>query len=257
MTTSLGRIAPKSPCNASVGCKNTAIMPIELNVATSFCAIHPDFPTPVNTTLPCWCCEDSISDTDSDSASCASGDVAYNLSRCVSASRSVDNTWSAFWTDLLSTLVDFSAAYSSALSGGVAGSVSILSTIGGHAGKDGVNGVSRPLLKVAIVVAPVSRCALLYAESWTTRAFCNLRRREDLRTLFVVRLSECSDTSNVVQAKRIRNNEWINPPGPLVMSEKYKRKHSALRDHDAMDLVGRGSSVEGSREMPAHICKFG
>lgn len=74
---------------------------------------------------------------------CADFDEAYKSWRLVIASRSLDTTCNNFFTNLLSTLVALSAGHNSALSGGVLGSVGILSTIGGHIGIDGVNGVSR------------------------------------------------------------------------------------------------------------------
>ena len=42
---------PKSPCMASAACMNIAGVPVELNVATIFCAIIALFPMPVNITL--------------------------------------------------------------------------------------------------------------------------------------------------------------------------------------------------------------
>ena len=43
---------PRSPCSASAACRNKAGVPVELKVATTFCAIIPLLPMPVTTTRP-------------------------------------------------------------------------------------------------------------------------------------------------------------------------------------------------------------
>ena len=88
----------------------------------------------------------------SESALCAAVEVVYKFSKCVNASRSVDITCNAFFTDLLLILLHFPANVP-ALSGGVIGRDSILSVVGGHIGIDGVKGVSKkPSFNVVIVI---------------------------------------------------------------------------------------------------------
>lgn len=50
--TSSGDTMPMSPCSASTGCRNTALVPVDTRVWQIFCAMKPLLPTPVNRTLP-------------------------------------------------------------------------------------------------------------------------------------------------------------------------------------------------------------
>ena len=51
-TISLACIIPESPCIASAACKYNAGVPVELKVATIFCAMMALFPIPLMTNLP-------------------------------------------------------------------------------------------------------------------------------------------------------------------------------------------------------------
>ena len=43
---------PTPPCSPSALCRNNAGVPVDTIVAAIFCAMMPDFPTPVTTTFP-------------------------------------------------------------------------------------------------------------------------------------------------------------------------------------------------------------
>lgn len=87
-----GRIIPKSPCRASVGCKNALYMPRLFMVASILRPIFPLFPTPQTTSFPPSRTLCEICSTARASSCCASGSVWYRRSRYASAARSVDMT---------------------------------------------------------------------------------------------------------------------------------------------------------------------
>ncbi len=43
---------PRSPCNASVGFRNSALVPVDTKVWQTFCAMKPLFPMPENSSVP-------------------------------------------------------------------------------------------------------------------------------------------------------------------------------------------------------------
>jgi hypothetical protein len=93
-------INPRSPCNASVGWRKVAGTERELNVATSFLAICPDFPTPIITNFPrLWpgrICEARVMVlTAREKASRAAGSRVYSLERAERVAASVDRTCTA------------------------------------------------------------------------------------------------------------------------------------------------------------------
>ena len=51
-TTSPRTTMPRSPCMASAGCRNSAGLPVEVNVAAILRAISPLLPMPLTTTRP-------------------------------------------------------------------------------------------------------------------------------------------------------------------------------------------------------------
>lgn len=122
-------------------------------------------------------------------------------------------------------------AQSSALSGGVAGKVSILSSIGGHTGREGVRGVSRqPLLNVAMMsFAEKFRPVLGLVVSVV--GTCNLYQ-------FPSRDSDIDvDTCALVELRHgygKAGEQWANPKVSARSSEIFQ---NASRDHDAMDLA--------------------